>query len=51
MCMDPKPKNPKENKVTVLDLGGSGGQILRHIAKQCDNYNLLYVDSDETSLL
>lgn len=51
MCMDPKPKNPKENKVTVLGLGGSGGQILRHIAKQCDNYNLLYVDSDETSLL
>ena len=51
MCMDPKPKNPKENKVTVLGLGGSGGQILHHIAKQCDNYNLLYVDSDETSLL
>ena len=51
MCMDPKPKNPKENKVTVLGLGGSGGQILHHIAKQCDNYNLLYADSDEASLL
>ena len=46
MCMYPKPKNPKENKVTVLGLGGSGGQILHHIAKQCDNYNLLYADSD-----
>ena len=51
MCMDPKPRNPKENKVTILGLGGSGGQILHHIAKQCDNYNLLYADSDETSLL
>ena len=51
MCMYPKPKNPKENKVTVLGLGGSGRQILHHIAKQCDNYNLLYADSDEASLL
>ena len=51
MCMDLKPKNPKENKVTVLGLGGSGGQILHHIAKQSDDYNLLYIDSDEISLL
>ena len=51
MCMDPKPRNPKENKVTVLGLGGSGGKIVHHIAKQCDDYDLIYVDSDEASLL
>lgn len=51
MCMDPKPKTPKENKVTVLGLGGSGGKIVHHIAENSNDYNLLYVDSDETSLL
>ena len=55
MCMDPKPRNPKENKVTVLGLGGAGGQILHYIAEQegkCnENYNLLYADDDEQSLL
>ena len=49
MCMDPKPQNPKENKVTILGLGGAGGQILHYIAEQCDDYNLLYIDDDESS--
>ena len=55
MCMDPKPKNPKENKVTILGLGGAGGQILHYIAEQegkCnEDYSLLYADDDKQSLI
>ena len=34
MCMDPKPKNPKENKVTVLGLGGAGGKIVHYLQQE-----------------
>ena len=52
MCMDSKPRIPnKGKKVTILGLGGSGGNIVHHIAEQTDEYNLIYVDSDEKSLL
>lgn len=50
MCMEPKPRTPQK-KVTVLGLGGSGGKIVHHIAEHTDEYNLIYVDSDEKSLL
>ena len=52
MCMNPEPRTPnKGKKVTILGLGGSGGKIVHHIAEQTDEYNLIYVDSDEKSLL
>ena len=51
MCMDPKPKNPKENKVTVLGLGRSGGKIIHYLQEKGADYNLLYADDDEQSLM
>ena len=51
MCMDPKPKNPKENKITVLGLGRSGGKIVHYLQEQEADYNLIYVDDDEQSLM
>ena len=47
MCMNPTPQNPKNEKVTVLGLGGSEGRIVHYIAEQCNDYNLLYMDHDE----
>lgn len=51
MCMDPKPKTPKENKVTVLGLGGAGGKIVHYLQEKGADYNLLYVDDDEQGLM
>lgn len=51
MCMDPKPKNPKENKITVLGLGRSGGRIVHYLQEMGADYNLLYADGDEQSLM
>ena len=51
MCMDPKPKNPKENKITVLGLGKSGGKIVHYLQEKVKDYNLLYIDDDEQSLM
>lgn len=51
MCMDPKPKNPKENKVTVLGLGGAGGSIVHYLQEKGADYNLLYADDDEQGLM
>ena len=51
MCMDPKPKTPKENKVTVLGLGGAGGSIVHYLQEKGADYNLLYADDDEQGLM
>ena len=51
MCMDPKPRKPKENNVTVLGLGGAGGKIVHYLQEQGVGCNLLYADDDEQSLL
>ncbi len=51
MCMDPKPKKPKENKVTVLGLGGAGGKIVHYLQEKGADYNLLYVDDDEQCIM
>ena len=51
MCMDPKPKNPKENKITVLGLGRSGGRIVHYLQEKGADYNLLYIDDDEQSIM
>lgn len=52
MCMQPEPKTPNnDKKTTILGLGGSGGKIVHRIAEHTDKYNLIYVDSDERSLL
>ena len=51
MCMDPKPQNPKENKITVLGLGRSGGRIVHYLQEKGADYNLLYADDNEQSLM
>ena len=51
MCMDPKPKTPKENKITVLGLGRSGGRIVHYLQEKGADFNLLYADDDEQSLM
>lgn len=51
MCMDPKPKKPKENKITILGLGGAGGKIVHYLQEKGADYNLLYADDDEQSLM
>lgn len=51
MCMNPKPKTPKENKVTVLGLGGAGGKIVHYLQEKGSNFNLLYADDDEQSIM
>lgn len=51
MCMDPKPKKPKENKITILGLGGAGGKIVHYLQEKGADYNLLYADDNEQSLM
>ena len=50
MCMEPKPRTPQK-KVTVLGLGGSGGKIVHYLQEKGADYNLLYADDDEQSLM
>ena len=50
MCMEPKPRTPQK-KVTVLGLGGSGGKIVHYLQEKGADYNLLYVDDDEQSIM
>lgn len=50
MCMEPKPRTPQK-KVTVLGLGGSGGKIVHYLQEKGVDYNLLYVDDDEQSIM
>ena len=50
MCMEPKPRIPQK-KVTVLGLGGSGGKIVHYLQEKGADYNLLYADDDEQSLM
>lgn len=50
MCMEPKPRTPRK-KVTVLGLGGSGGKIVHYLQEKGADYNLLYADDDEQSLM
>ena len=51
MCMKSTPKKQKDKKVAVLGLGGYGGQIVHYIAEKGDDYNLLYMDSDERDIM
>ena len=48
--MDSEPKIPQK-KVTVLGLGGSGGKIVHYLQEKGADYNLLYADDDEQSLM
>ena len=50
MCMEPEPKIPKK-KVTVLGLGKSGGKIIHYLQEKGADFNLLYADDDEQSLM
>ena len=50
MCMEPEPRTPKK-KVTVLGLGGAGGKIVHYLQEKGADYNLLYADDDEQSLM
>ena len=50
MCMEPKPRTPQK-KVTVLGLGGSGGKIVHYLQEKGADYNLLYADDNEQSLM
>ena len=50
MCMEPKPRTPQK-KVTVSGLGGSGGKIVHYLQEKGADYNLLYADDDEQSLM
>ncbi len=50
MCMEPKPRTPKK-KLTVLGLGRSGGKIVHYLQEKGADYNLLYADDDEQSLM
>ena len=51
MHMKPTPQKQKDKKVAVLGLGGYGGQIVHYIAEKGDDYNLLYMDSDERDIM
>lgn len=50
MCMEPKPRIPQK-KVTVSGLGGSGGKIVHYLQEKGADYNLLYADDDEQSIM